>query len=177
MRKEIALLKEFNLSQKGFAFWEIVLALIILGILAAVAASRINNFDAEVVTGADTLKVHLRYAQTMAMNSNPDAGDETVWGISCSGGSYWLFRGTDPDADIIRLPDDEKYLNADDSTINLNKKRITVSDFTVFFDERGISYADYPATPWPGTIIEVKPSNGNGFTVNIEVTPFTGYVP
>jgi len=169
----------FRVSQKGFTFLELIAVLIVLAIMTAVAVSRLNNNDAEVVTGADTLKMHLRYAQTMAMNSNPNApADQTVWGISCSGSSYWLFRGTNPNAEanIIRLPDDEKYIDVD-RTINLSEKKISVTSFTVFFDNRGIPYSDYPGTQWPGTAITVSPASGSGATVNINITPFTGYIP
>jgi len=167
--------KMFRISQKGFTFLELIAVLIVLGIMTAVAVSRATNHDAEVITGADTLKAHIRYAQTMAMNSNPNAGDETIWGISCSGSSYWLFRGTAPGDDIIRLPDDEKYINGD-RTINLTQKKISVTGFTVFFDNRGIPY--YPlGTQWPGTAITVAPASGSGTNVTVNITPFTGYVP
>lgn len=164
----------FRASQKGFTLLEIIAMLVVIGILTAVAVSRMLNHDAEVITGADTLKMHLRYAQTMAMNSNPNAGDETVWGISCSGSSYWLFRGTAPAADIIRLPDDDRYINPD-RTINLAEKNISVTSFTVFFDNRGIPY--YPlGTQWPGTAITISPASGGGTTATINITPFTGYI-
>jgi MSHA pilin protein MshC len=163
-------------SQKGFTLLEIIAILVVIGILTAVAVSRINNFDAEVISGADTLKAHLRYAQTMAMNSNPNVGDETVWGISCSGNSYWLFNGTNT-GNIIFLPDDEKYMNGD-RTINLEAKKIEVDEFTVYFDNRGIPYSVYPGTQWPGTTaISVTPASGSGATVDINITPFTGYIP
>ena len=169
--------KMFKRSQKGFTILELIATLVIIGILAAVAVSRINNLDAEVVTGADTLKAHLRYAQTMAMNSNPNApADQTVWGISCIGSTYWLFKGTNPGADIIRLPEDEQYINPD-RTINLTEKKISVTSFTVFFDNRGIPYSTYSGTTWAGTPITVSPASGSGTTVTIAITPFTGYVP
>ena len=86
-------MREMFRCHKRVYFLELIAVLIVLAIMTAVAVSRLNNNDAEVVTGADTLKMHLRYAQTMAMNSNPNApADQTVWGISCSGSSYWLFR-------------------------------------------------------------------------------------
>ena len=167
--------KIFRTSQKGFTFLELIALLVILGIMAVVAVNRATNHDTEVITGADVLKAHIRYAQTMAMNSNPNAGDETVWGISCSGSSYWLFRGTTPGADIIRLPDDEKYINGD-RTINLTEKKISVTSFTVFFDNRGIPYFPF-GTQWPDTAITVSPASGSGTTVAVNITPFTGYVP
>jgi len=168
--------KIINKSQKGFTLLELITILIIIGILAAIAISRATNFDVEAITGADTLKMHIRYAQTMAMNSNPNAGDETIWGISCSGSSYWLFRGTVPGDDIIRLPEDDKYINAD-RTINLDEKKISVTGFTVYFDNRGIPYSAYPGTQWPdSSTISVTPIGG-GTTVTITITPFTGYIP
>ena len=154
---------------------ELIATLAVIAILAAVAASRMMNHDAEVITGADTLKEHIRYAQTMAMNSNPNAGDATIWGISCSGASYWLFNGTDP-GNIILLPEADEYINPD-RTINLAAKKIGVSNFTVYFDGRGIPYLAYPATQWAGTSISVSPASGGGNTVTVNITPFTGYVP
>ena len=54
----------FRVSQKGFTFLELIAVLIVLAIMTAVAVSRLNNNDAEVVTGAATLKTvsytHLR---------------------------------------------------------------------------------------------------------------------
>ncbi|HDQ04585.1 MAG TPA: type II secretion system protein [Deltaproteobacteria bacterium] len=167
----------FRKSQKGFTFLELIAVLIILGILAAVAVTRATNFDVEVVTGADTLKSHLRYAQTMAMNSNPNApADQTVWGISCDGTSYWLFNGTDSGDNIMRLPEDDSYIDAN-RRINLAAKKISVSGFTVFFDNRGIPYSAYPGTPLASDLtISVSPIGG-GTNVNINIKPLTGYMP
>lgn len=169
---EVDLRKMFKKSQKGFTIIELIATLVLIGILTVVAVSRFINFGAEVVTGADTLKAHLRYAQTKAMNSD----DDTVWGIRCEGSSYWLFfkKGTNPD-NIALLPEDEKYLN--DNKINLTKKKISVTSFTVLFDNRGIPYSAYPGTQWPGEAIYVTPASGSGTTVTVNITPFTGYIP
>ncbi len=167
----------FKKSQRGFTLLELVALLAVLGILAVVAAARVTNTDVEVITSADVLKEHIRYAQTMAMNSNPNApSDATVWGISCSGTSYWLFNGTNPGVNIVLLPEDDKYLNPD-RTINLANKKINISSFTVYFDNRGIPYSAYPGTLWAGTPISVTPAGGSGATVTVNITPFTGYVP
>lgn len=165
-------------KKDGFTLLEIIAVLIVMGILAVVAVSRSLNYDAEVYSGADTLKMHLRYAQTLAMNSNPNAGVSTVWGISCNGANaYWLFQGTDPAANFIRLPDDEKYINAGDRTINLGEKKISVSGFTVLFDNRGIPYSPDSATRLADNLpITVSPLSG-GTNVGVTITPLTGYIP
>lgn len=163
--------KMFKKSQKGFTIIELIATLVLIGILTVVAVSRFINFGAEVVTGEETLKMHIRYAQTKAMNSD----DDTVWGIRCDGSDYWLFKGTNPDNNIVLLPEDEKYLNG--NKINLSKKKISVTNFTILFDNRGIPYSEYPGTQWAGTAISVTPASGSGTTATINITPFTGYIP
>ena len=65
-------------TEKGFTLLEIIAILVILGILAVVVVSRTTSMNAEVYAGADTLKTHLRYAQILAMNTNPpESGGET----------------------------------------------------------------------------------------------------
>ena len=164
-------------TEKGFTLLEIIAILVILGILAVVVVSRTTSMNAEVYTGADTLKSHLRYAQILAMNTNPPvSGGETFWGIRKEGGSYWLFRGTNPEnADnIMRLPDDEKYIN-DNRTINLATKKINVDNFTVLFNSRGVPYSPSSATKLANTMtIQVT---GGGVVVLVNITPETGYVP
>jgi prepilin-type N-terminal cleavage/methylation domain-containing protein len=169
------LLKTYK-KENGFTLIEIIAILVILGILVATAVSRSTNFDAEVFTGADALENHLRYAQTMAMNHNPQAG-ETVWGISCDGSKYGLFQGTDT-TNYIRLPDDEHYID-NDRTINLGRKKITVGSFTVFFDNYGIPYSSYTnsTTNTPLSASLTITVSGGSSSKNITVTPQTGFIP
>ena len=173
-------------KENGFTLLEIISILIILGILAAVAVSRSVNFNAEVFSGADALKAHLRYAQTLAMNSYVDyfdpgtgASSSLPSGIGCNGTSYWLFKDTNiANTANWRLPEDEQYINAD-NTINLASKKISVGAFTIFFDKRGIPYTAYTSETvnTPLTIPLVIAVTAGGTTSNVTVTPLTGYIP
>jgi prepilin-type N-terminal cleavage/methylation domain-containing protein len=172
--------KIVKITQNGFTLLEIIAVLAVMAILTAIAISRATNFDAEVQGGADTLKTHLRYAQTMAMNTNPSAG-LNVWGMNYNAGTnqYWMFQGTDPNSNIIFLPDDEQYVSGD-RKINLNSKKITLTgSFPVYFDNRGIPYTAYtnPTTNTPLAANLTITVSGGSTTVNVTVTPFTGYVP
>jgi prepilin-type N-terminal cleavage/methylation domain-containing protein len=170
-------------KEDGFTLLEFISVLVLLGILAAIAVSRSVNYNTEVYAGADVLKSHLRYAQTLAMNSNPSAGI-SVWGISGTASSYWLFQGINP-ADTnsyMRLPEDDAFINAD-RTINLTAKKIKfAAGFTIFFDNRGIpytAYTDAQTNTLLGSImtINVQPLNSETPNIAVTITPQTGYVP
>jgi prepilin-type N-terminal cleavage/methylation domain-containing protein len=166
-------------NENGFTLLEIIAVLVILGILTAVAVSRAVNVGPELSTGADTLKMHLRYAQTLAMNSNPNSGTSTFWGISGNATSYWLFQGTVPanTANYAPLLEDSKYVNAD-KTINLPAKKISLSGaFTVFFDDRGIPYSPNSLTALSNNLaFTVNPLSGGATPITITIIPLTGYV-
>jgi MSHA pilin protein MshC len=170
-------------NENGFTILEVVAVLVIVGILVAVAVSRALNVGPELTTGADTLKMHLRYAQTSAMNfhTNPNTGLSSIlpWGMSCNGTSYWLFQGTTI-TNYILLPEDSKYINAN-KTINLAAKKISVSNFTIYFDDRGIPYTAYTDattnTPLASNLtITVSPISGGATPITITIIPLTGYV-
>ena len=81
------------IRRRGFTLIEMVAVLVLLGILATVAVSRITGTqEAERNVEIAKLKNHLRYAQMRAMNSGgPEA--PVIWGIQKVGGSgYRLFR-------------------------------------------------------------------------------------
>jgi len=180
-----ATLRKILTSGRGFTLLEVLAVLVILGILSAIAVSRSVNYNTEVYTGADALKAHLRYAQTMAMNSSPTtAGAPVVWGMSGTANSYWLFEGNDPSNAVtyIRLPEEEDFIHPD-RTIDLTRKKIKLaSGFTIFFDQRGIPYSAYTSatanTPLAAVLtINVQPLNAAAPSVAITLTPLTGYVP
>jgi MSHA pilin protein MshC len=183
IRKNVLKIK----NGRGFTMLEVLIVLVILGILAIVAVNRAVDHNAEVYAGADALKSHLRYAQTMAMNTNPTTGtsvaEKTVWGIRGTAGAYWLFSGSDPAAaaTYMLLPDNDECINPD-KTINLAAKKIKLaSAFTVYFDYRGIPYTAYTSstanTPLAAPLtINIQPLNSTTPSVPLTITPFTGYI-
>lgn len=177
-------MRKIFINDKGFTLIEIISVIILIGILAVIAVSRTVNYDAEAYTGADALKSHLRYAQTLAMNTNPSAGITAIWGISGTSNSYWLFEGTDP-ADTSRysrLPEEDSFIETS-RILNLTRKRIKLSgSFTVYFDNRGIPYSSYTNettnTPLASALtINVQPLNSTTPSIAVTITPLTGYVP
>ena len=161
---------------------EVIAVLGVMGILAAVAVSRATNFSVEVYAGADTLRTSIRYAQTTAMNTNPNAG-LNVWGINydSNANQYWLFQGTVPNNNIALLPESAQYATTN-RKINLNAKRIKfTANFTIYFDNRGIPYTAYTdATnnvPLANNLtINVQPLNAITPNIAVTITPLTGYI-
>ena len=70
----------------GFTLIEVIAILIILGIVAVVIVSRGSSTEAyNVVSEAEILKTHLRFAQLRAMNDM-----DNTWGITVNSGYYTL---------------------------------------------------------------------------------------
>ena len=159
----------------GFTFVEVIAVLVIVVIISAVVISRSGSFSTDLVSQTEILKTHLRYAQTMGMSG---AGSGDVFGVKCDTVSYWMFKGNDPDSNIIMLPDDQRYNTGDNGKLNLAVKKIAIGTFTVFFDQRGIPYSSYPnetaKIPYSVDLdIDVTLA---GETESVTITPLTGFI-
>jgi len=166
-------------GSRGFTLLEIILVMLIIVIVSTVIISRSRDLSAGLISQTDIMKTHLRYAQTLAMS----AGGSDIYGIRCvaAPNEYWLFRGPDPNSNILKLTDDASYDVDGDDKLDLNQKNIQASAFTVIFDRRGIPYTAYTDestnTPLsPDLSITVTPSGG-GSSQNITITELTGFIP
>lgn len=74
-------------NNSGFTLIEVIAILTIVGIISAVAITKLSSTASySVMSEADIVKSHLRYAQLRAMS------DEEPWGISFTAGSYTLLK-------------------------------------------------------------------------------------
>jgi len=136
--------------QGGFTLIEIIAVLIVIGILSAVAVTKIVSTQSiSAIVEADILKARLRYVQIRAL------GDDKTWGMSFAGNSYTMLRDGNPAP--YNLPDH-------DSPTHTLPNGITVSGGTVAFDEWGS----------PGVadrVINISPG-----APTITITKHTGFI-
>ena len=119
-------------NNRGFTLIELISALLVIGIVAAVVVSRVGTSNNEVIARIEVVKSHLRYAQSRAMNS------ELIWGIRFNGSSYWLFK----DSDITK----KVTFPAEDSDTVTMPSGMSVGTEIVSFDSWGKPYTDASGT-------------------------------
>jgi len=136
----------------GFTIIEVVVVLILLGVLAAVAVARFTDTGAAERAAVDRLKVHIRQAQGLAMNSG------TPWGVNAVGGSYHL-RNADGK---------QRFPGEDDDDIDFPSE--VSATFTVYFDSWGRPCSDQDCnTPISSAITAINS--------RVTITPETGFIP
>lgn len=163
-------------DNRGVTLVEIIAVLIIIGIVAAVAVSRMmSTAETGRISQENAIKNHIRFAQSMAMKRVTTT--IPVWGIKCNGAAYWLFKTNAPDT-----PANQVVLPAEDAAqVSLAGKRVTMTAFTVFFDGSGKPYAAYTdattntplAAPLAITVGSLPPGSSGTFSV----APETGFIP
>lgn len=155
--------KKIIMRNRGFTLIEVMSALIIIGIVSAIAVSRFGISDTELIIRSEVVKSHLRYAQLRAMNS------ESVWGISCDGNDYWLFMDGNT-GNHITLPGEET------DPVALSDKNIGMAAFTVSFDSWGRPYSNASASgASSGTAITITSPGAS--SAGIAITAETGFIP
>ena len=145
-------------SNRAFTLIEIIAVLVILGIVAVVAISRVTATEtAQIRASVDTLKGHLRYAQSLAMNDLPGI----QWGINISGPSYSLVKY---DLNVLQTPTPVNLPNESSDTHTF-PATITASTGVnpILFDHWGS----------PGNAGVTVTINGQSFTISAE----TGFIP
>lgn len=153
----------------AFSAIEVIVVLVLIGIVSVAIINRVYDNQNNLIARAEVIKVQLRYAQSKAMNSN------VVWGIGSDGAAYWLFKNKNA-ADKVQLPGE----SAD--TITLSSIGLSSLEvFTISFDDKGTPYTQ--AAPTPGHRLKTGDAQEritvgeDGTTVDIIITPYTGFIP
>lgn len=160
--------REHTKRINGFTALEVLVTLIIIGIIGVLVISRGNLGQTDLLAQTEVIKAHIRHAQFRAMDSN------RRWGMHCdaSGRTYWLFvdDGADPITNKRKLPGEEA------DVVDLGRHGLTLTAFTLFFDDHG-----RPCTDGNGTQLEkdltLTLSTDEGAATTILITRNTGFVP
>jgi prepilin-type N-terminal cleavage/methylation domain-containing protein len=170
-------------ENSGFTLLEGIAVMIVIGIISAVAAISMMQTSSSLAGYTALLKTHLRYAQTLAMNS--DTGN--IWGIRFNLGAnqYWLFQCADPlncdssetNSQVLPLED------ADSSNkILLGDVGLDISSMTpgtaVAFDNNGIPQLGISAfSPQTANVTITLDDSDTGETKTVTITQQTGFIP
>lgn len=144
----------FFKSGSGFTIPEILAVLLIIGIIAAVAASRVDGLWTTAYGEADRLAADLKYARSLAMTNVPSE-DQT--GVTLNiGDDAWEFT-------------ESRWQFADGETSRRTKWGVSIT-------KTGNITFTYPkGSPAANEDIEFRLSKG-GNTINVTVQNETGYV-
>ena len=146
--------------KRGFTLIEVIAVLIVLGIIAAVALSRLTMSGTELYTERDILQSNLRFAQFKALTNNNNAA--TTWGISFAGNSYTLsLTNGSTDTTNTNFPSDSS------ATHTLSGGVTVTAPASVTYDFWGSpGAANIPVTLAQG-----------GVTISFNITGTTGFIP
>jgi MSHA pilin protein MshC len=143
-------------DNRGFTLIEVIAVLIIFGILAAVAVSRVMSNQNDLILQADIVKSHLRFAQLKALAD--ESTSTSTWGIAFTGTSYTL-QNNGVTATTSNLP-------GEDGKIHTFPSSVTIGNATVTFDSWG--------SPGPANVTVTLTQDGVPKTITI--TNNTGYI-
>lgn len=145
---------KIGINRNGFTIIEVVAVMVVVGIFAAVALARIaSTATYSLASEADTLRMHLRYAQFRALS------DDVTWGMAFTGTSYTILR--DGAMAPYKLPNEA-------SATHTLPSGVTMSGVNVTFDSWGS----------PGTNnITITLSSSGEPSQTINITKNTGHIP
>jgi len=152
-------------NNSGFTAIEIITVMIVMGIISAFVIGRAMEKEPELVAQKEVLKVHLRYAQSRAMNSNDNYGIIS----DATGAAYSLFRyNTATGAVTVSFPGEGP--NIDLSALGLSMDE----DIIISFDSKGIPYINNSGTLQVGDRTLTLSSGSD--SESITITQNTGFI-
>ena len=143
-------------GEKGFTIIEVIAVIVLISILAAYAASRMN-LDTNLQAEADIFKSNLRYAQQIALCGN----NTYTWRIGVGENSY-TFTRLDSANNSVNM-----WLPSGDATVNFPTGITAGWTGTINFDQWGS----------PGGDDIIITLDDGSTTRDITVTKNTGFVP
>jgi prepilin-type N-terminal cleavage/methylation domain-containing protein len=167
-------------NRKGFTLLEVVAVLIIMGIMTAVALTRLVSNQNNLFAATDTLTSQLRLAQARAMNT--DASNVNIcsnsWGVSFSSPTqYYLFNC--PDKNVCTPATNQKSFPGGGNIImDLAPKGVQVNGtpLVLAFDRFGTPYSDAALTTPLAAQLTITLQDNKGNTRTINITPQTGMI-
>ena len=168
-------------NRKGFTVLEVVAVLVIVGIISAVAISRLVSNQNNLIAVTDVLTSHLRLAQARAMNTSADnVTTFSVWGISFSSSTQYYFFNC-PNASACAPATNQVTLLGADSRIimDLAPKGVQVTNGTplvLAFDRFGTPYTDATLTTSLAAQLTLTLKDNKGNTRTTNITPQTGMI-
>lgn len=152
-------------NNSGFTAIEIITVMIVMGIISAFVIGRAMDDKPELIAQKEVLKVHLRYAQSRAMNSNDNYGIIS----NATGSNYSLFR-YNGGSGVVNVSFPGEGPNIDLSVLGLSMN----ADIIVSFDSRGIPYMDNSGTLQAGDRTLTLSAGSDNETITI--TQNTGFI-
>jgi prepilin-type N-terminal cleavage/methylation domain-containing protein len=158
-------------NNHGFTLIEIVIVMVLISIVAATVFTRsITTDELSLVSRAEKIQSHIRYAQSMAMKTND------VWGINCIGNKYSLFNKNF--SLKVKLPGENS------NEIDLSDSDVNIPNFPLFFDKFGRPYFVYPNFPVTSAVegaagsltIRIESADDTSIKRKLSITPETGLI-
>ena len=166
-------------NRKGFTVLEVVAVLVIVGIISAVAVSRLVSNQNNLIAATDVLISHLRLAQARGMSTSADnVNIFSVWGVRfVSATQYHFFycadaSACDPAANQTAFPGGSIIMD-------LTKQGVQVTNGTplvLAFDRYGTPFTDATLTTILAAQLTITLKDNNGNTNTINITPQTGMI-
>jgi prepilin-type N-terminal cleavage/methylation domain-containing protein len=170
-------------KNNGLTLLEVIAVMIVIGIVSVVVVISMMQTSSSLAGYTALLKTHLRYAQTLAMNS--DTG--SIWGLRFNLGTnqYWLFQCADPlncdssaaNSQVLPLEDADSSKRILLADVGLDITQMTPGE-AVAFDNNGIPQQGISAfSPRTNNVSITLADTYTGESRSVTITQQTGFIP